>query len=132
MENTKMTALGLETAREMIQTLRGTVEGMEMNLAQLQDEKAGLELTIGNLQEENDALTEKVFQLEAMQAEVGEAALESESVPESLQSVEEKLAFYFKDVKQMNPKKLTAEDGETLYNILEYTCKTLKKAGLKL
>ena len=35
-------------------------------------------------------------------------------------------------MKQLDPKKFTAEDGETLYNILDYTFKALKKAGVKM
>ncbi len=122
----------LEVSKDLIRLLSGTVESLEMNLSQLRDEKEGLELTIGELQEENDALTEKVFQLEAQASEAGESALEGEDARETLQSVEEKLSFYAKEIKELNPKKLTAEDGETLYNILTYTYKTLKKAGVKV
>ena len=35
-------------------------------------------------------------------------------------------------MKKVDAKNLTAEDSETLYNILDYTFKALKKAGLKL
>ena len=35
-------------------------------------------------------------------------------------------------MKRIDSKKLTAEDGETLYNILDYTFKALKKAGVKM
>ncbi len=132
MEDAKLNIRGMEVAKELIVTLSGTVESLEMNLSELRDEREGLELTIANLQEQNDALTEKVFQLEAMQSEAGEAALAEEDTKETLKSVEEKLSFYAKEIKNLNPKKLTAEDGETLYNILEYTYKTLKKAGVKV
>ena len=43
----------------------------------------------------------------------------------------EKLGFYYKDLKAVDGKNLTAEDSETLYNILDYTFKALRKAGLK-
>ena len=122
----------LEVSKDLIRLLAGTVESLEMNLSQLRDEKEGLELTIAALQEENDGLTEKVFQLEAQAAEAGESALDGEDARETLQSVEEKLSFYAKEIKELNPKKLTAEDGETLYNILTYTYKTLRKAGVKV
>ena len=122
----------LEVSKDLIRLLAGTVESLEMNLSQLRDEKEGLELTIVALQEENDELTEKVFQLEAQAAEVGESALDGEDARKTLQSVEEKLSFYAKEIKELNPKKLTAEDGETLYNILTYTYKTLRKAGVKV
>ena len=122
----------LEVSNDLIRLLAGTVESLEMNLSQLRDEKEGLELTIAALQEENDGLTEKVFQLEAQAAEAGESALDGEDARETLQSVEEKLSFYAKEIKELNPKKLTTEDGETLYNILTYTYKTLRKAGVKV
>ena len=122
----------LEVSKDLIRLLAGTVESLEMNLSQLRDEKEGLELTIAALQEENDGLTEKVFQLEAQAAEAGESALDGEDARETLQSVEEKLSFYAKEIKELNPKKLTAEDGETLYNILTYTYKTLRKAGVNV
>ena len=122
----------LEVSNDLIRLLAGTVESLEMNLSQLRDEKEGLELTIAALQEENDGLTENVFRLEAQAAEAGESALDGEDARETLQSVEEKLSFYAKEIKELNPKKLTAEDGETLYNILTYTYKTLRKAGVKV
>ena len=122
----------LEVSKDLIRLLAGTVESLEMNLSQLRDEKEGLELTIAALQEENDGLTEKVFQLEAQASEAGESALDGEDARETLQSVEEKLSFYAKEIKELNPKKLTAEDGETLYNILTYTYKTLRKAGVNV
>ena len=122
----------LEVSNDLIRLLAGTVESLEMNLSQLRDEKEGLELTIAALQEENDGLTEKVFQLEAQAAEAGESALDGEDARETLQSVEEKLSFYAKEIKELNPKKLTTEDGETLYNILTYTYKTLRKAGVNV
>ena len=53
-------------------------------------------------------------------------------VTEAIEAIGEKLAFYYKDMKRIDPKKLTAEDGETLYNILDYTFKALKKAGVKM
>ncbi len=122
----------LEVSNDLIRLLAGTVESLEMNLSQLRDEKEGLELTIGELEEENGALTEKVFQLEAQASEAGASAQDCEDARETLQSVEEKLSFYAKEIKELNPKKLTAEDGETLYNILTYTYKTLRKAGVKV
>ena len=129
MENQDMQVM--EITRQLIQVLKGTVESLQMNLSQEQDENAGLRLTIEALQDENESLQEKVFQMEAMLQEIQEAKAEStESL--SLPELEQKLGFYYQDVKKMNPKKLNVEDGETLYNILDYTFKTLKKAGLKL
>lgn len=46
-------------------------------------------------------------------------------------NLEKKLGFYYKDLKAVDGKNLTAEDSETLYNILDYTFKALRKAGLK-
>lgn len=123
----------MEVTRQLIQVLKGTVESLQMNLSQERDENAGLKLTIEAMQDENEALQEKVFQMEAMLQEIQEAKAEAEKENTlSLPELEQKLGFYYQDVKKMNPKKLNVEDGETLYNILEYTFKTLKKAGVKL
>lgn len=131
MENQDMEVM--EVTRQLIQVLKGTVESLQMNLSQERDENAGLKLTIEAMESENEVLQEKVFQMESLLQELQEAKAESESGEIlSLPELEQKLGFYYKDVKKMNPKKLNGEDGETLYNILDYTFKTLKKAGLKL
>lgn len=120
----------MEVARQLILVLKGTVESLKMNLSQERDNNEGLKLTIESLEDESARLQEELFQTAASQeAEEGELAGDQR---EAIKTATEKLSFYYKDMKQINPKKLTAEDGETLYNILDYTFKTLKKAGLKL
>ena len=111
----------IEVTRQLIQVLRGTVESLQMNLSQERDENEGLHLTIDALQRENEKLQEKVWQMESVLQEL----------QESFKGLEKKLGFYYQDVKKMDPKKLNVEDGETLYHILDYTFKTLKKAGLQ-
>ena len=128
MQNTN-TLEAMEVARQLILVLKGTVESLQMNLSQERDDNEGLKLTIESLEDENARLQEELFQVQAA-VEEKDAAKENQS--ETIEAVSKKLAFYYKGMKQIDPKKLTAEDGETLYNILDYTFKTLKKAGLKI
>ncbi len=121
----------IEVTRQLIQVLRGTVESLQMNLSQERDENEGLHLTIDALQRENEKLQEKVWQMESVLQELQEREAEKAEGAESFKGLEKKLGFYYQDVKKMDPKKLNVEDGETLYHILDYTFKTLKKAGLQ-
>lgn len=130
---------GFLAARDTIEALKGTLECLEVNLSQERDANEGLNLTIEALRKENENLQEKTFQLEAEIVSLKQEAKDSEdrkkddAVPPSEIRVEleKKLGFYYKDLKNVDEKNLTAEDSETLYHILTYTFKTLKKAGLK-
>lgn len=130
---------GFLAARDTIEALKGTLECLEVNLSQERDANEGLNLTIEALRKENENLQEKAFQLEAELVSLKQEAKDSEdrtkddSVPPSeiRAELEKKLGFYYKDLKNVDEKNLTAEDSETLYHILTYTFKTLKKAGLK-
>ena len=106
----------MEVARQLILVLKGTVESLQMNLESLEDENARLQ--------------EELFKVQAGAVEEKDTAKENQA--EAIEAIGEKLAFYYKDMKRIDPKKLTAEDGETLYNILDYTFKALKKAGVKM
>ncbi len=117
----------MEVARQLILVLKGTVESLQMNLSQERDDNEGLKLTIESLEDENARLQEELFKVQAGAVEEKDTAKESQA-----EAIGEKLAFYYKDMKRIDPKKLTAEDGETLYNILDYTFKALKKAGVKM
>ena len=131
---------GFLAARDTIAALKGTVECLQVNLSQERDANEGLNLTIESLRGENGSLQEKTFQLEAeldalkqeMKDEKNQKKQET-AVPESevRRELEKKLGFYYKDLKNMDEKNLTAEDSETQYDILTYTFKTLKKAGLQ-
>lgn len=131
---------GFLAARDTIAALKGTVECLQVNLSQERDANEGLNLTIESLRGENGSLQEKTFQLEAeldalkqeMKDENNQKKQET-AVPESevRRELEKKLGFYYKDLKNMDEKNLTAEDSETLYHILTYTFKILKKAGLQ-
>lgn len=131
---------GFLAARDTIEALKGTLECLEVNLSQERDANEGLNLTIEALRKENENLQEKAFQLEAEIVSLKQEAKDSEdrkkvdAVPPSeiRAELEKKLGFYYKDLKNVDEKNLTAEDSETLYHILTYTFKTLKKAGLKL
>jgi chromosome segregation ATPase len=130
---------GFLAARDTIEALKGTLECLEVNLSQERDANEGLNLTIEALRKENENLQEKAFQLEAELVSLKQEAKDSEErkkddvVPPSeiRAELEKKLGFYYKDLKNVDEKNLTAEDSETLYHILTYTFKTLKKAGLK-
>ncbi|MEE1377027.1 MAG: hypothetical protein U0K15_08405 [Dialister sp.] len=117
----------MEVARQLILVLKGTVESLQMNLSQERDDNEGLKLTIESLEDENARLQEELFKVQAGAVEEKDTAKENQA-----EAIGEKLAFYYKDMKRIDPKKLTAEDGETLYNILDYTFKALKKAGVKM
>lgn len=123
---------GFLTACKTIQALKGTVECLQINLSQERDNNEGLNLTIEFLRNENNELQEKVFQLEAELQAVKEEEKPAGPSSEVVEELEKKLGFYCKDLKKLDEKNLTAEDNEILYNILAYTFKTLKKAGLKL
>ena len=132
MEKQNETLKTLEVTRQLIETLRGTIESLQLNLSQEQDDNEGLALTVEALQADNEKLQEKIFQMESLLQEEKESQAEAGENQETLRGLEKKLGFYYQDVKKMNPKQLNVEDGETLYNILDYTFKALKKAGLKL
>ena len=132
MEKQNETVKTLEVTRQLIETLRGTVESLQLNLSQERDDNEGLALTIEALQADNEKLQEKIFQMEALLQEEKESQVEASENQENLKGLEKKLSFYYQDVKKMNPKQLNVEDGETLYNILDYTFKALIKAGLQL
>lgn len=117
----------MEVARQLILVLKGTVESLQMNLSQERDDNEGLKLTIESLEDENARLQEELFKVQVGAVEEKDTAKKNQA-----EAIGEKLAFYYKDMKQLDPKKLTAEDGETLYNILDYTFKALKKAGVKM
>ena len=125
MDNQEISKSAMEAAAETIQVLKGTVESLQMNLDQERDAIDGLHLTIDSLEKENEKLQERVFQLEA---EMNQPKVET---PAEGIDIEKKLGFYYKDLKAVDGKNLTAEDSETLYNILDYTFKALRKAGLK-
>lgn len=130
---------GFLAARDTIEALKGTLECLEVNLSQERDANEGLNLTIEALRKENENLQERAFQLEAEIVSLKQEAKDSEdrkkddavSPSEIRAELEKKLGFYYKDLKNVDEKNLTAEDSETLYHILTYTFKTLKKAGLK-
>jgi len=132
MEKQNETLKTLEVTTQLIETLRGTIESLQLNLSQERDDNEGLVLTVEALQADNEKLQEKIFQMESLLQEEKEFQAEAGENQETLRGLEKKLGFYYQDVKKMNPKQLNVEDGETLYNILDYTFKALKKAGLKL
>lgn len=128
-----------ETAKTLIDALKGTAAGLKVALDQERDKNEGLELTCAKLQAEVDHLTEKVFQLEAENEAKQEESASESAVPAELeafrelsQELSDKLSFYYKDIKALSPKDLGAEDAARLYQILDYTYKTLKKAGIRL
>ncbi len=113
----------LITSRDMIYSLKGTVASLREELEAARDENEGLLMTVDSLEHQLASLTEKVMVAESK---------EEETETTLVDVLSEKLSYYYKDVKEIDEKKLTAEDAERLYNILMYTYKTLKKSGVKL
>lgn len=138
MNGNELNTLGFKAAKDTIQVLKGTVEGLQLNLSQERDANEGLQLTIESLKGDNERLQEENFQLQSALQSLKEtedkkpSAEKTDHSKVSLQELAQKLSFYYQDMKKVDAKNLTAEDSETLYNILDYTFKTLKKAGLKL
>lgn len=99
----------MEVARQLILVLKGTVESLQMNLSQERDDNEGLKLTIESLEDENVRLQEELFKVQAGAVEEKDTAKENQA--EAIEVIGEKLAFYYKDMKRIDPKKLTAEDG---------------------
>lgn len=115
----------MEVARQLILVLKGTVESLQMNLSQERDDNEGLKLTIESLEDENARLQEELFKVQAGAVEEKDTAKENQA--EAIEAIGEKLAFYYKDMKRIDPKKLTAEDGEILYNILDYNLQSIEE-----
>lgn len=128
---------GFRAAEMMVRLLQGTVESLQLNMSQERDANDGMQLTLESLKEENERLQEENFQLQAELQSLKEKEdkpapkADSKSSP-ALVDLGKKLKFYYEDMQKVDAKNLTAEDSETLYNILDYTFKTLKKAGMKL
>ncbi len=114
----------LAEAKETIGVLRGMVEMLDGNLQQALEERDELAEAAVSLQEENDKLQESLLQRESRGQTSAEAG-------EICRALGEKLAPYYKDMALYNEKHITAEDGEMLYNTLQYTFKQMKKAGVK-
>lgn len=121
-----------QAAVEMIELLKETMELLEMNLSQVRDENEELQETAEALQEENMRLQERLMQLDAELSSMKEEKSRPQDRTEEIRELEKKLSFYYQDMKSVDARHLTAEDSETLYNILIYTFKTLRKAGLNL
>lgn len=121
-----------QAAVEMIELLKGTMDSLEMNLSQVRDENEELERNAAALEEENMRLQEKVMQLESALSSMKEKGSSAENRSDEIRDLEKKLSFYYQDMKAVDARHLTAEDSETLYNILVYTFKILRKAGLNL
>ena len=50
---------------------------------------------------------------------------------ETLEDLSGKLSCYYRDLDLYDEKRITAEDGETLYHTMKYIFKQLKKAGVR-
>ena len=50
---------------------------------------------------------------------------------ETLEDLSGKLSCYYRDLDLYDEKRITAEDGETLYHTIKYIFKQLKKAGVR-
>ena len=53
------------------------------------------------------------------------------TMEETLEDLSGKLSCYYRDLDLYDEKRITAEDGETLYHTMKYIFKQLKKAGVR-
>lgn len=129
--NEEMMKDTVATAKTLIDALKGTAAGLKIALDQERDRNEGLALTCAKLQDEVDSLTEEVFRLQAELSEQKETAGEA-PVPDFAGPLADKLSFYYNDFCTLNPKELGEEEAARLYQVMDYTYKSLKKAGIPL
>ena len=103
----------LAAAKEMIKTMEGRTEA----------ENEALRKELEKYREERK-MTEEVFR-------GGSGEFSGCDDREILEDLSGKLSCYYRDLDLYDEKRITAEDGETLYHTIKYIFKQLKKAGVR-
>lgn len=114
----------LETAKEVIETLEGLIDGLQEKIDRARQENESLREELEEYREAERELM-KEMQEEAV-------LMDSCECEESLAALGEKLRPYYRDLDLYDEKRITSEDGETLYHTMKYIFKQMKKAGIPL
>ena len=109
----------LAAAKEMIKTMEGLADSLQERLRRTEAENEALRKELEKYREEERKMTEEVFR-----GGSGEFS-------EILEDLSGKLSCYYRDLDLYDEKRITAEDGETLYHTMKYIFKQLKKAGVR-
>ena len=102
----------LAAAKEMIKTMEGLADGLQERLRRTEAENEALRKELEKYREE---------EREFSRCDDGE----------TLEDLSGKLSCYYRDLDLYDEKRITAEDGETLYHTMKYIFKQLKKAGVR-
>ena len=114
----------LAAAREMIKTMEGLADGLQERLRRIEAENEALRKELEKYREEERKMTEEVFR-------GGSGEFSGCDDREILEDLSGKLSCYYRDLDLYDEKRITAEDGETLYHTMKYIFKQLKKAGVR-
>lgn len=114
----------LAAAKEMIKTMEGLADGLQERLRRAEAENEALRKELEEYREEERKMTEEDFQ----ESSGGFSGCNDR---EALEDLSGKLSCYYRDLDLYDEKRITAEDGETLYHTVKYIFKQLKKAGVR-
>ncbi|WP_311148362.1 hypothetical protein [Dialister invisus] len=114
----------LAAAKEMIKTMEGLADGLQERLRRTEAENEALRKELEKYREEERKMTEEVFR-------GGSGEFSGCDDGETLEDLSGKLSCYYRDLDLYDEKRITAEDGETLYHTMKYIFKQLKKAGVR-
>ena len=109
----------LAAAKEMIKTMEGLADDLQERLRRTEAENEALRKELEKYREE-----EEVFR-------GGSGEFSRCDDGETLEDLSGKLSCYYRDLDLYDEKRITAEDGETLYHTIKYIFKQLKKAGVR-
>lgn len=113
----------LAAAKEMIKTMEGLADSLQERVRRTEAENEALRKELEKYREERK-MTEEVFR-----GGSGEfSGCDDRAILEDLSG---KLSCYYRDLDLYDEKRITAEDGETLYHTIKYIFKQLKKAGVR-
>ena len=113
----------LAAAKEMIKTMEGLADSLQERVRRTEAENEALRKELEKYREERK-MTEEVFR-------GGSGECSSCDGREILEDLSGKLSCYYRDLDLYDEKRITAEDGETLYHTMKYIFKQLKKAGVR-
>lgn len=113
----------LAAAKEMIKTMEGLADSLQERVRRTEAENEALRKELEKYREERK-MTEEVFR-------GGSGEFSGCDDREILEDLSGKLSCCYRDLDLYDEKRITAEDGETLYHTIKYIFKQLKKAGVR-